>query len=61
MFNTFSEGKALSDDDVLKDLPVGTTTTMFFQDLGPQLGWAMVTQLILYMSLVRTDIHSNSV
>ncbi|XP_056599165.1 trans-2,3-enoyl-CoA reductase-like 2b isoform X1 [Triplophysa dalaica] len=36
------EGKALSDDDVLKDLPVGTTTTMFFQDLGPQLGWAMV-------------------
>ncbi len=38
----FSEGKALSDDDVLEDLPVGTTATMFFQDLGPQLGWTMV-------------------
>ncbi|XP_016331290.1 very-long-chain enoyl-CoA reductase-like [Sinocyclocheilus anshuiensis] len=36
------EGKALSDDDVLEDLPVGTTATMFFQDLGPQLGWTMV-------------------
>lgn len=38
----FLEGKALSDDDVLEDLPVGTTATMFFQDLGPQLGWTMV-------------------
>uniref|UniRef100_A0A671RDQ8 Very-long-chain enoyl-CoA reductase-like n=1 Tax=Sinocyclocheilus anshuiensis TaxID=1608454 RepID=A0A671RDQ8_9TELE len=36
------KGKALSDDDVLEDLPVGTTATMFFQDLGPQLGWTMV-------------------
>ncbi|XP_067309209.1 trans-2,3-enoyl-CoA reductase-like 2b [Pseudorasbora parva] len=36
------EGKALSDDDVLEDLPVGMTATMFFQDLGPQLGWTMV-------------------
>ncbi|TRZ04433.1 hypothetical protein DNTS_016088 [Danionella cerebrum] len=35
-------GKALSDDDVLEDLPVGTTATMFFQDLGPQIGWTMV-------------------
>ncbi|XP_030631481.1 trans-2,3-enoyl-CoA reductase-like 2b [Chanos chanos] len=36
------EGKALKDDDVLEDLPVGTTATMFFQDLGPQLGWTIV-------------------
>ncbi|XP_060743024.1 trans-2,3-enoyl-CoA reductase-like 2b [Tachysurus vachellii] len=36
------EGKALKDDDVLEDLPVGTTATMFLQDLGPQLGWTMV-------------------
>lgn len=44
----FSEGKALSDDDVLEDLPVGTTATMFFQDLGPQIGWTMVKKAILY-------------
>ncbi|XP_026886835.2 trans-2,3-enoyl-CoA reductase-like 2b isoform X1 [Electrophorus electricus] len=36
------EGKALSDDDILEELPVGTTATMFLQDLGPQLGWTMV-------------------
>ncbi|XP_041967627.1 very-long-chain enoyl-CoA reductase-like isoform X1 [Alosa sapidissima] len=36
------EGKALRDDEILVDLPVGTTATIFFQDRGPQLGWAMV-------------------
>ncbi|MCJ8745317.1 hypothetical protein PDJAM_G00129020 [Pangasius djambal] len=35
------EGKALRDEDVLEDLPVGTTATMFLQDLGPQFGWTM--------------------
>ncbi|XP_029929886.1 trans-2,3-enoyl-CoA reductase-like 2b [Myripristis murdjan] len=35
-------GKSLRDDDVLENLPVGTTATMFFHDLGPQLGWTMV-------------------
>uniref|UniRef100_A0A4W5PRF1 Trans-2,3-enoyl-CoA reductase-like 2b n=1 Tax=Hucho hucho TaxID=62062 RepID=A0A4W5PRF1_9TELE len=30
------------DDEVLENLPVGTTVTMFFHDLGPQLGWTMV-------------------
>uniref|UniRef100_A0A668A8W4 Trans-2,3-enoyl-CoA reductase-like 2b n=1 Tax=Myripristis murdjan TaxID=586833 RepID=A0A668A8W4_9TELE len=37
-----SDGKSLRDDDVLENLPVGTTATMFFHDLGPQLGWTMV-------------------
>ncbi|XP_012670582.1 very-long-chain enoyl-CoA reductase [Clupea harengus] len=36
------KGKALKDDDVLQSLPVGTTATMYFRDLGPQLGWTMV-------------------
>ncbi|KAL6468420.1 hypothetical protein MHYP_G00240970 [Metynnis hypsauchen] len=36
------EGKALKDEEVLEDLPVGTTATMFLQDLGPQLSWTMV-------------------
>ncbi|KAM4605226.1 very-long-chain enoyl-CoA reductase-like, partial [Polymixia lowei] len=35
-------GKSLRDDEVLENLPVGTTATMYFQDLGPQLGWTMV-------------------
>lgn len=38
----FSEGKSLKDDDVLQNLPVGTTATMYFRDLGPQIGWTMV-------------------
>ncbi|XP_058274708.1 trans-2,3-enoyl-CoA reductase-like 2b isoform X1 [Hemibagrus wyckioides] len=36
------EGKALKDDVVLEELPVGTTATMFLHDLGPQIGWTMV-------------------
>ncbi|CDQ85829.1 unnamed protein product [Oncorhynchus mykiss] len=38
----FSEGKSLKDDAVLQNLPVGTTATMYFRDLGPQIGWTMV-------------------
>lgn len=38
----FSEGKLLRDDEILQNLPVGTTATMYFRDLGPQLGWTMV-------------------
>jgi len=41
----FLEGKALRDDDVLQNLPVGTSTTMYFRDLGPQLGWTLVRVL----------------
>ncbi|XP_048845972.1 very-long-chain enoyl-CoA reductase-like isoform X1 [Brienomyrus brachyistius] len=36
------KGNALKDDDILENLPVGTTATMYFKDLGPQLGWTMV-------------------
>ncbi|KAF3703358.1 Very-long-chain enoyl-CoA reductase [Channa argus] len=38
----YLEGKSLRDDEVLQNLPVGTTATMYFRDLGPQLGWTMV-------------------
>lgn len=41
-FFSFSEGKLLRDDEILQNLPVGTTATMYFRDLGPQLGWTMV-------------------
>ncbi|CAL8399522.1 unnamed protein product [Arctogadus glacialis] len=36
------KAKALRDEEVLQSLPVGTTATMYFRDLGPQLGWTMV-------------------
>ncbi|XP_018609223.1 very-long-chain enoyl-CoA reductase-like isoform X2 [Scleropages formosus] len=36
------KGKTLKDDEILENLPVGTTATMYFKDLGPQLGWTMV-------------------
>nr|XP_046227809.1 very-long-chain enoyl-CoA reductase isoform X4 [Scatophagus argus] len=34
--------KSLRDDEILQNLPVGTSATMYFRDLGPQLGWTMV-------------------
>ncbi|TKS87936.1 Very-long-chain enoyl-CoA reductase [Collichthys lucidus] len=36
------EEKSLRDDEILQNLPVGTSATMYFRDLGPQLGWTMV-------------------
>ncbi|XP_075869833.1 LOW QUALITY PROTEIN: very-long-chain enoyl-CoA reductase [Nelusetta ayraudi] len=35
--------KALKDDEILQNLPVGTTVTLYFRDLGPQIGWTMVS------------------
>ncbi|XP_051538710.1 very-long-chain enoyl-CoA reductase isoform X2 [Myxocyprinus asiaticus] len=36
------KGNTLRDEDVLQNLPVGTSATMYFRDLGPQLRWTMV-------------------
>uniref|UniRef100_A0A8C7ZB00 Very-long-chain enoyl-CoA reductase n=1 Tax=Oryzias sinensis TaxID=183150 RepID=A0A8C7ZB00_9TELE len=36
------KGKFLRDEEILQSLPVGTTATMYFKDLGPQLGWTTV-------------------
>lgn len=38
-----AEEKALKDDEILQNLPVGTTVTVYFRDLGPQIGWTMVS------------------
>uniref|UniRef100_A0A670Y431 Uncharacterized protein n=1 Tax=Pseudonaja textilis TaxID=8673 RepID=A0A670Y431_PSETE len=37
-----SEGKSLKNEEILQLLPVGTTATLYFKDLGPQIGWTMV-------------------
>ncbi|XP_034977871.1 very-long-chain enoyl-CoA reductase-like isoform X1 [Zootoca vivipara] len=36
------KGKSLRDEEALQLLPVGTTATLYFKDLGPQIGWTMV-------------------
>ncbi|XP_066479625.1 very-long-chain enoyl-CoA reductase-like isoform X6 [Tiliqua scincoides] len=36
------KGKSLRDEESLQLLPVGTTATFYFKDLGPQIGWTMV-------------------
>ncbi|XP_071606871.1 very-long-chain enoyl-CoA reductase isoform X2 [Heliangelus exortis] len=36
------KGKSLRDEDILQHLPVGTTATLYFKDLGPQIGWTTV-------------------
>ncbi|KAG8132672.1 hypothetical protein E2320_010518, partial [Naja naja] len=35
-------GKSLKNEEILQLLPVGTTATLYFKDLGPQIGWTMV-------------------
>lgn len=37
------EGKSLKDEDVLQKLPVGTTATLYFRDLGAQISWVTVS------------------
>lgn len=36
------KGKSLKDEDVLQHLPVGTTATFYFRDLGSQISWVTV-------------------
>lgn len=38
-----SEAKCLRDEDILQTLPVGTTASFYFSDLGPQLTWGTVS------------------
>lgn len=39
----FVESKCLRDEEVLQTLPVGTTASFYFSDLGPQLTWGTVS------------------
>lgn len=43
MFVHVLEGKSLKDEDVLQHLPVGTTATFYFRDLGAQISWVTVS------------------
>lgn len=38
-----AEGKSLKDEDILQKLPVGTTATLYFRDLGAQISWVTVS------------------
>uniref|UniRef100_A0A3Q2DYF0 Very-long-chain enoyl-CoA reductase n=1 Tax=Cyprinodon variegatus TaxID=28743 RepID=A0A3Q2DYF0_CYPVA len=40
------KGKSLKDEDVLQHLPVGTTATFYFRDLGAQISWVTVNVLL---------------
>uniref|UniRef100_A0A8C2D016 very-long-chain enoyl-CoA reductase n=1 Tax=Cyprinus carpio TaxID=7962 RepID=A0A8C2D016_CYPCA len=42
IFKLFIRGKSLKDEDVLQHLPVGTTATFYFRDLGAQISWVTV-------------------
>ncbi|XP_032826576.2 very-long-chain enoyl-CoA reductase-like isoform X1 [Petromyzon marinus] len=50
-FKVDPKGKAVRDEDVLKSLPVGTTATFYFYDLGPQVNWTTVF-FIKYLSIL---------
>ncbi|XP_063076813.1 very-long-chain enoyl-CoA reductase isoform X2 [Engraulis encrasicolus] len=36
------KGKSLKDEDVIQNLPIGTTATFYFKDLGAQIAWGTV-------------------
>lgn len=44
-FSFLPEGKSLKDEDILQNLPVGTTATLYFRDLGAQISWVTVSML----------------
>lgn len=41
-FFFFLETKSLRDDEILQHLLPGTIATIYFRDLGPQIGWTKV-------------------
>lgn len=42
----FPESKCLRDEEVLQTLPVGTTASFYFSDLGAQLTWGTVSTVL---------------
>lgn len=53
-----SEGKPLRDEEILQELPVGTTTTFYFRDLGPQISWGTVSVLTNTQTTTETQSHT---
>lgn len=50
----FSESKCLRDEEILQTLPVGTTASFYFSDLGAQLTWGTVST-VLWLRYVRLE------
>lgn len=50
----FAEAKCLKDEEVLQTLPVGTTASFYFSDLGPQLTWGTVSPHVHRRTTFRT-------
>ena len=50
----FSEARCLRDEEILQTLPVGTTASFYFSDLGPQLTWGTVSPHVHRHTLRRT-------
>uniref|UniRef100_A0A669R906 Uncharacterized protein n=1 Tax=Phasianus colchicus TaxID=9054 RepID=A0A669R906_PHACC len=40
--NKQTNKQSLRNEEILQHLPVGTTATLYFKDLGPQIGWTTV-------------------
>uniref|UniRef100_A0A669QBQ0 Very-long-chain enoyl-CoA reductase n=1 Tax=Phasianus colchicus TaxID=9054 RepID=A0A669QBQ0_PHACC len=40
------KGRSLKDEDILQSLPVGTTATFYFRDLGAQISWVTVSSCL---------------
>ena len=48
-----SEGKSLKDSESLKNLGSSKETTLYLKDLGPQVGWTTVRQILFVYTFVR--------
>lgn len=54
-----AESKCLRDEEVLQTLPVGTTASFYFSDLGPQLTWGTVSPRRCNTPLISPSIFSS--
>ncbi|XP_015245468.1 PREDICTED: very-long-chain enoyl-CoA reductase [Cyprinodon variegatus] len=53
------KGKSLKDEDVLQHLPVGTTATFYFRDLGAQISWVTVSPNNNHLENMTVKVGSN--
>lgn len=60
LLSVSAESKSLRDEEVLQTLPVGTTASFYFSDLGPQLTWGTVSPLhySLHLMLLTSPVFS---
>ena len=56
----FTEAKCLKDEEILQTLPVGTTASFYFSDLGSQVTWGTVSRHTHRHACTHTHTHKHT-